>query len=327
MSNVHEQLLSVLKRLLQAKARKPGTVVRVSQQTHVMICQIVKEVIANEPFLVQIAPPVRVVGDIHGQYYDLLRIFEEVGHPPDQQFLFLGDYVDRGPQNIETIALLLIYKILYPKHVFLLRGNHETSDVNALHGFKSECVSRYSRRLWTIFNEVFDVLPIGGKIFACHGGISPDITGLQFFDSVQRPLNPVAGPLADLIWSDPDPFGDGWHPNPRGQSFCYGPEQTHKFLDALGFELLVKAHQMVPGGFGFPFEPDRCVLTIFSGPCGGELENNGAVLAVNEAFECSFIIIKPMKRRIPGSRPALTRLDEILSMKNSMSRSLPNRPW
>jgi hypothetical protein len=84
---------------------------------------------------------------------------------------------------------------------------------------------------------------------------------------------------------------------------------------------------MVPGGFGFPFEPDRCVLTIFSGPCGGELENDGAVLVVNEAFECSFVIIKPMQRRISGARPALTRLDEILSMKNSMSRSLPNRPW
>jgi serine/threonine-protein phosphatase PP1 catalytic subunit len=175
------------------------------------------------------------VGDIHGQYYDLLRIFEEVGHPPDQKFLFLGDYIDRGPQNIETIALLLVYKILYPEHVFLLRGNHETSDVNALHGFKSECSSRYSPRLWTIFNEVFDVLPIaasiGHKIFACHGGISPDIADVQFFDSVQRPVNPVDGPLADLIWSDPDPFDDGCHPNPRGQSFCYGFEQTHKFLD------------------------------------------------------------------------------------------------
>lgn len=105
---------------------------------------------------------------------------------------------------------------MYLNLIFLLRDNHEASDVNTVHGFKRECVSRSSPRLWTIFNDVFDELPIGCKIFASHGGTSPDITNLPFFDSAQ--------PLTDLMWSDADPFGVRWRPNPRGRSFCYGPE-------------------------------------------------------------------------------------------------------
>jgi serine/threonine-protein phosphatase PP1 catalytic subunit len=297
-----------------------------------MICQIVKNVISNEPFFPEISPPVCIVGDIHGQYYDLLRIFEQCGSPPDRTYLFLGDYVDRGPQCIETITLLLIYKILYPEHMFLLRGNHECAEINELHGFKCECVSRYSPRIWSIFNEVFEVMPlaasIGHKIFASHAGMSPEITNCQFFDGIERPISKVTGPLFDLMWSDPDPLNDGWNVNPRGQSFSYGLDEVHKFLDALKFEILLKSHQLVSGGFEFPFEPDRSVVTVFSAPCGGiETDNNGAVMVVNSEFQCSFIAIRPMERRLLGAKSPLTPLDDILSMKVALSKTLPNRRW
>jgi serine/threonine-protein phosphatase PP1 catalytic subunit len=331
MAKVPPEVGAVLRRLLDDKDHKPGSPVRISQQSLATVCRLSKGVILADPLLVELGPPLHVIGDIQGEYDDLLRIFGKVGRPPDRKFLFLGDYVDGGTQGVETMALLLAYEVLHPSHVFLLRGSHEIADVNALHGFKTECVTRYSPRVWTMFNEVFDILPvaasIGHKIFACHAGMSPEITDLQFFETIQRPLANVTGPIADLLWSDPDPDGGGWTTNKRGKVFCYGPADAHKFLDTLKFEILLKSHQMVNGGFEFPFEPDRCVVTIFSAPRGGAQDNNGAVMVINEDFECSFVSIKPKGCRAPGSRPAFTPLDEILSMKASMSKTLPNRPW
>lgn len=332
MADTHQQLLSTLRRLLQAKTRKPGTYVRITQQTLVMICEISRDVILNEPSFVKIKPPVHVVGDIHGQFYDLLRIFDEVGHPPDSQFLFLGDYVDRGNQSIETLALLLVYKILYPDKIYLLRGNHEISTVNANHGFKNECVSRYSVRLWNIFNEVFNVMPLAAsiddKIFASHAGIPKGVADLSFIETVKRPLSKLEGPLSDLVWSDPDPSAQDWVPNPRGESYCFGLAQLDDFLTKIGFEVLIRAHQSVSGGFQFPFDPDRRAVTIFSAPCYdvGE-EDSGAVMTVSEALECSFVTIKQMDRRLLGMRKGIDPIDEILSMKSSISLCNPNRKW
>jgi len=118
-------------------------------------------------------------GDIHGQYYDLLELFQIGGFPPDSNYLFLGDYVDRGKYSIETICLLLAYKIKYPENFFLLRGNHECSTINKLYGFYDECKRRYSVKLWKLFGDVFNTLPviaiIDDKIICMHGGLSPDL--------------------------------------------------------------------------------------------------------------------------------------------------------
>ena len=95
----------------------------------VAICQAAREIFLSQPTLIELSPPVKIVGDVHGQYSDLIRLFEMCGFPPAANYLFLGDYVDRGKQSLETFLLLLCYKIKYPENFFLLRGNHECAHV------------------------------------------------------------------------------------------------------------------------------------------------------------------------------------------------------
>lgn len=132
-----------------------------------------------------------MVGDIHGQYYDLLRIFDWRGFPPQNNYLFLGNYVDHGRQSIETICLLLAYKIKYSVNFFLLRGNHESVSVNIYEGFYEECKRRYDADLWTAFSDVFNCLPFAAiieeKIFCCHGGLSPDLHSMEQIRRIKRP--------------------------------------------------------------------------------------------------------------------------------------------
>ncbi|RZC35152.1 FKBP C, Metallophos, and/or TPR 11 domain containing protein [Asbolus verrucosus] len=131
--------------------------------------------------------------DIHGQYTDLLRLFEYGGFPPEANYLFLGDYVDRGKQSLETICLLLAYKIKYPENFFLLRGNHECASINRIYGFYDECKRRYNIKLWKTFTDCFNCLPIAAiideKIFCCHGGLSPDLQGMEQIRRIMRPTD------------------------------------------------------------------------------------------------------------------------------------------
>jgi len=118
-------------------------------------------------------------GDTHGQFYDLLRLFNLAGFPPDSNYLFLGDYVDRGRHSIEVMCLLLAYKIKYPENFFILRGNHETDSISWMYGFYDECKRKYSVKLWKAFVDLFNCLPVAAlineKILCMHGGISRNL--------------------------------------------------------------------------------------------------------------------------------------------------------
>ncbi|KAI8362136.1 Metallo-dependent phosphatase-like protein [Mortierella sp. GBAus27b] len=264
----------------------------------VYICQTAREVLLSQPTLIELNAPVKIVGDIHGQYTDLLRMFEMCGFPPSANFLFLGDYVDRGKQSLETILLLFCYKIKYPENFFLLRGNHECANVTRVYGFYDECKRRASIKMWKEFVNVFNCLPLAGivanKIFCVHGGLSPSLGTMDDIRAIRRPTDvPDYGLLNDLLWSDPTESALDWEDNERGVSYCFGRNIIHKFLNKHDFDLVCRAHMVVEDGYEFFNE--RTLVTVFSAPnyCG-EFDNFGAVMSVSEELLCSFELLKPI---------------------------------
>ncbi|KAF7291305.1 Serine/threonine-protein phosphatase [Mycena indigotica] len=289
---------SVIERLLEGRGNRPGKTVKLQEYEILYLCQRSREVFMSQPMLLELEAPIRVCGDIHGQYPDLLRLFEYGGFPPESNYLFLGDYVDRGRQSLETICLLLAYKIRYPENFFLLRGNHESAAVNRIYGFYDECKRRYSVKLWKAFGDTFNCLPvaalIGDRILAMHGGISPDLHSLDQIRMLSRPTEvPESGLLADLLWSDPTPGLSGWEENDRGAGFAFGADAVTAFTKRHDLDLVCRAHQVVEDGF--EFFAARRLVTLFSAPnyCG-EFDNAGAMMSVDEDMVCSFKILKPM---------------------------------
>ncbi len=251
--------------------------------------------------LLELEAPLNICGDIHGQYYDLIRLFEYGGYPPKSNYLFLGDYVDRGKQNLESICLLLSYKIKYPENFFILRGNHESDSINRIYGFYEECKRRYNVKMWKVFTNCFNCLPIAAliedRILCMHGGLSPDLTSLDQIRKIHRPTAvPDNGILCDLLWSDPEKEIIGWGENERGVSFTFGSDILRAFLKSQDLDLICRAHQVVEDGY--EFFCNKRLVTVFSAPnyCD-EFDNSAGIMIVNENLMCSFKILQPAERK------------------------------
>ncbi|KAF1769895.1 hypothetical protein GCK72_001712 [Caenorhabditis remanei] len=263
------------------------------------LCYRAREQFWKSSVLLQVEAPVNICGDIHGQFEDLLALFELTGYPPHQKYLFLGDYVDRGPFSIEVITLLFAFQILHPEKFYLLRGNHESRPVNMQYGFYLECRKRYSERLYDAFQLAFYCMPlcavVSKKIICMHGGISEDLIDLNQLNKVDRPCDiPDIGVIADLTWADPDDKLQGYGGSPRGAGRSFGPEAVRKFLQLHSLDLVVRAHQVVMDGY--EFFAQQQLVTIFSAPAYcGQFDNAGAVLNVDYNLACSFTIFRPDK--------------------------------
>ncbi|KAL7745900.1 type 1 serine/threonine-protein phosphatase catalytic subunit glc7, partial [Sorochytrium milnesiophthora] len=299
--NMEVDVDSVIERLLEVRGSRPGKQVQLAEHEIRYLCIKSREIFIGQPILLELEAPIKICGDIHGQYYDLLRLFEYGGFPPEANYLFLGDYVDRGKQSLETICLLLAYKIKYPENFFILRGNHECASINRIYGFYDECKRRYNIKLWKTFTDCFNCLPIAAiideKIFTMHGGLSPDLQSMEQIRRVMRPTDvPDTGLLCDLLWSDPDKDITGWSENDRGVSFTFGPDVVTRFLQKHDMDLICRAHQVVEDGY--EFFAKRQLVTLFSAPnyCG-EFDNAGAMMSVDETLMCSFQILKPAEKK------------------------------
>lgn len=286
------------------------------------ICQAAREVFLSQPALLELSPPVKIVGDVHGQYTDLIRMFEMCGFPPNSNYLFLGDYVDRGKQSLETILLLLCYKLKFPENFFLLRGNHECANVTRVYGFYDECKRRCNVKVWKAFVDTFNTLPIAsivaGKIFCVHGGLSPSLSHMDDIRQIARPTDvPDYGLLNDLLWSDPADMENDWESNERGVSYCFGKKVIMEFLQRHDFDLVCRAHMVVEDGY--EFFNDRILVTVFSAPnyCG-EFDNWGAVMSVSAELLCSFELLKPL-----DSSALKSHIKKSRSKRQSMLNSPP----
>lgn len=289
------------------KARSNRDKLPVTPQEIKQITAKARSIFLDQPTMLKLSPPVKIVGDIHGQYHDLLRIFKSCGYPPYTNYLFLGDYVDRGYKSLETILLLLCYKIKYPENFFMLRGNHESANITKIYGFYDECKRRLplisgNQKLWKNFIDVFNSLPIAAtindKIFCIHGGLSPELRDMKQIELIQRPTDiPDKGLLADLLWSDPDPLvksvlETSWPKNDRGVSYCFGKKHVDNFLNRFNMDLIVRGHMVVEDGY--EFFNRRKLVTVFSAPnyCG-DFNNYGAIMSVDKSLCCSFELLKP----------------------------------
>ena len=290
---------SIIEKLLSVRGNKPGKQVDLKEEEIKFLIDKSLPIIKEQKMLVELEAPLHVCGDIHGQYYDLLRIFEHCGYPGDYNYLFLGDYVDRGKQSLETVCLLLCYKIKFPEKVTLLRGNHESSVTNRIYGFYDECKRRYNVRIWRSFTDLFNWLPVAAiideKILCMHGGLSPELKNLQNITDISRPTDiPDTGLLCDLLWSDPDKDCVEYDENDRGVSVIFGEKIVQDFNKKNDLDLIIRAHQVVDDGY--EFFAQRQLITIFSAPnyCG-EFDNSAGIMIIDESLTCSLKVLRPVE--------------------------------
>ncbi|KFD46485.1 hypothetical protein M514_12627 [Trichuris suis] len=265
-----------------------------------LVCNQAKEGFAAQSSLLEPQPPLNICGDLHGQFHDLLRLLNYGGYPPKTRYLFLGDYVDRGPMSLETIMLLLLYKIRYADEVFLLRGNHEFENLNSVYGFKAEILRRYEdANVWKQFNETFNWMPLAAlikrRILCMHGGISMELTNWDQIRCLPRPMSfPVDAVSTDLMWADPVPNQKGWRGSVRGISYGFGEDAVYKFCRYMDVDMIVRAHQVVQNGYEF-FASNH-LITVFSAPnyCG-VFNNDAGMVTVSRKLKCTVKQFRPPK--------------------------------
>ncbi|WZZ11455.1 hypothetical protein YC2023_097376 [Brassica napus] len=301
------------------------------------LCDSAERIFSNEPTVLQLKAPIKIFGDLHGQFGDLMRLFDEYGSPSTAgdisyiDYLFLGDYVDRGQHSLETICLLLALKVEYQHNVHLIRGNHEAADINALFGFRIECIERMGERdgiwVWHRINRLFNWLPLAAsiekKILCMHGGIGRSINHVEQIESIQRPITMEAGSivLMDLLWSDPteNDSVEGLRPNARGPGLVtFGPDRVMEFCNNNDLQLIVRAHECVMDGFE-RFAQGH-LITLFSATnyCG-TANNAGAILVLGR----DLVVVPKLIHPLP---PALSSTEAAHPDDTWMQELNANRP-
>ncbi|KCV69413.1 serine/threonine-protein phosphatase 2A catalytic subunit alpha isoform [Fonticula alba] len=265
------------------------------------LVEMAREVLSKEENVQQVNCPVTVCGDIHGQFHDLQELFRIGGELPNTNYLFMGDYVDRGYYSVETVTLLVALKLRYRHRITILRGNHESRQITQVYGFYDECLRKYGNaNVWKMFTDLFDYLPltalIENQIFCLHGGLSPSVDTLDHIRLVNRVIEvPHEGAMCDLLWSDPDDRL-GWGISPRGAGYTFGQDVSEQFNHNNGLTLIARAHQLVMEGYNWCHE--RKVVTIFSAPnyCY-RCNNQAAIMEIDEHLKYTFLQFDPAPRR------------------------------
>ena len=308
----NDNIQKIIKKLKKARRGSICQELNIKEDECNYIVDKAYEIFQKEESLLKITAPLYICGDIHGQYYDLLRVFDILNYPPQSTFLFLGDYVDRGKQSLECLLLLLCLKIQFPEKIFLIRGNHESEALNKIYGFFDECKRRLSIKCFKKITNLFNIMPISAlineNILCMHGGLSKDLQNVEQINKILRPTEvPDEGLLCDLLWSDPnDQLNEDFGSNERNVSITFSKDYVKNFVEKNNLDLICRAHQVVEEGF--EFFADMKLVTIFTAPnYMGEFDNNGGILEVGEDLLCKFHILRPNIER-SGKRRKITQL-------------------
>ncbi|OHT09107.1 Serine/threonine-protein phosphatase PP1 [Tritrichomonas foetus] len=267
------------------------------------------EKLKDEPAVLNIEGEFNVVGDIHGNLDALLRFFDSLNYPPYSSYLFLGDYVDRGSNSAEVLFILFSLKILFPRNVYLLRGNHECESLTTQYEFRKECEATLGKKVYQKIIESFNYLPIAAilnkTIFCVHGGISPDLKSREDINKITKTYeDPVSGIVGDLLWTDFEDYVEGFEDNDRGCGYACGEDAVSDFLKNCEFSLILRSHQLCDNGYLWPFGDDGHCLTIFGSDDYMGRVNDAAVAIVRPNNEIENKVYHPLfnsqkrKRRI-----------------------------
>lgn len=275
------------------------------------LCEKALEILVEESNVQQVDAPITICGDIHGQFYDLMELFKVGGDCPQTNYLFMGDFVDRGFYSVETFLLLLALKVRYPDRITLIRGNHESRQITQVYGFYDECLRKYgSANVWRYCTDIFDYLSlaalIDNRMFCVHGGLSPTVKTLDEIRIIDRKQEvPHDGAMCDLLWSDPEDI-EGWGLSPRGAGYLFGADICSQFDQDNKIEVVARAHQLVMEGYKWMF--NQQLVTVWSAPnycyrCG----NVAAILELDENLNKNFKVFEAAPqdaRGVPGKKAA-----------------------
>ncbi len=324
--DLHEKVLNILLRPKEwiEKPVDPDLKYIFDIDTVIELINRCIKVVEEQPMVLRVEAPVKIFGDIHGQYQDLMRFFDLYSAPIEGpggdieglDYIFLGDYVDRGTHSLETMCLLMALKIKYPNQIHLLRGNHEDRWINSIFGFHAECEHRMNDNsenpiVFNHFNDLFDRLPLAAivndTVLCVHGGIGSSISSISDIEKIKRPLEIIHEVtnidqqlVIDILWSDPtdSDMDNGIQPNSTrdptgiGNIVKFGPDRVNEFLKNNSLSLILRAHECVMDGFE-RFASGQ-LITVFSATdyCGKH-KNAGAILFLTNKFEIKPYLIYP----------------------------------
>lgn len=297
----------------------------------------VMDIFKEEQSLLYLNGEYTIVGDVHGNLRDLLRIFAHSGIPMSAGYIFLGDYVDRGEFSIEVITLLYSLKLAYPTKVFLLRGNHEFKNMNSEYGFKKQCMKEYGEYIFDLFNESFSWMPLAAvlnqRYFLVHGGLAPKLEKIEQISELKRPITGYdkegteKNLLIGMMWSDPSEVISYFSDNIRGVGFYYGEQAVQDFLNRNHFKAIIRAHECVDG---VRQKFNGAVITVFSSSCYNEMTyNSSGILEIYNQTKLSNFIFNPVEQwKKKDVKSKLIEVDMTIPLCQRMSKpiSVTSRP-
>lgn len=291
---------TLLEQLLFMKGQRPGTKANLRDIFLKKLVKSTTQLFLQDQIIMEMEPPMIIVGGLFAHFYDLLTIFETYGYPPVQKYLFLGDYVGKGKENIETITLLLCLKVQHPSHIFFIRGYHELSFVNENDGFKAEVLKRYDQELYDDFIKLFRYFPlaaiIGSRILCINSGISNEIMSIDQVSITVRPCQITKlSHVYHFLSATPDSSIDRWSDPAEHGDLRFGLSAVKEFLEMNKLQMIIRSHDIVEEGYEFPFDGDESILTLSSIPSyKNKEEKNGCILEMDITLKILFKAVRPL---------------------------------